>query len=94
MIIREETSPYRRPKENSPGPGEHDGHLTSIGESIKTNIGMGSNMFLSQIKIQLQDSTNQDTLRQKQNLKEVTSNLKSLSQDFGLMKRMVVQVSK
>ena len=42
VIIREETSPYRRPKENSPGPGEHDGHLISIGQSIKTNIGMGS----------------------------------------------------
>lgn len=31
VLIREETSPYRRPKEHSPGPGEHDGHLTPFG---------------------------------------------------------------
>ena len=42
VIIREETSPYRRPKENSPGPGEHDGHLTAFGSDVKANIGMGS----------------------------------------------------
>ena len=41
-IIREETSPYRRPQENSPGPGHHDGHLTSFGSDVKANIGMGS----------------------------------------------------
>lgn len=41
-IIREETSPYRRPKEKSPGPGEHDAHLTPFGADVKSNIGMGS----------------------------------------------------
>ena len=40
-IIREDTSPYRRPKENSPGPGHHDSHLTPFGSDGK-NIGMGS----------------------------------------------------
>ena len=42
VIIREETSPYRRPMENSPGPGAHDGHLTPFGSDVKSNIGMGS----------------------------------------------------
>ena len=41
-IIREETSPYRRPKENNPGPGHHDAHLTPFASDIKTNVGMGS----------------------------------------------------
>ena len=41
-IIREETSPYRRPQENSPGPGHHDGHLDAFGSKITQNIGMGS----------------------------------------------------
>ena len=41
VIIREETSPYRRPKEYSPGPGE-SGKLTAFGSDVKTNIGMGS----------------------------------------------------
>jgi hypothetical protein len=40
--IRGETSPYRRPKENNPGAGHYDGHLTAFGADIKTNIGMGS----------------------------------------------------
>ncbi len=35
VIIREETSPYRRPKENTPGPGHHDGHLTAFGADKK-----------------------------------------------------------
>jgi len=42
VIIREESSPYRRPKENTPGPGHHDGHLTAFGSDVKANIGMGS----------------------------------------------------
>lgn len=41
-IIREETSPYRRPMENTPGPGHHDGHLTPFGSSVTGNVGMGS----------------------------------------------------
>ena len=41
-IIREDGSPYRRPKENSPGPGHHDGHLTAFGADVTRNIGMGS----------------------------------------------------
>jgi len=42
VIIREETSPYRRPKEHSPGPGESgDGHLTVMG-SGSNNITMGN----------------------------------------------------
>jgi len=40
--INGETSPYRRPKENNPGPGHHDGHLTSFGADVTRNIGMGS----------------------------------------------------
>jgi hypothetical protein len=40
--INRETSPYRRPAENLPGAGHYDGHLTSFGADIKTNIGMGS----------------------------------------------------
>ena len=40
--IREEGSPYRRPKENSPGPGAHDGHLTAFGADVTRNITMGS----------------------------------------------------
>ena len=40
--IKEETSPYRRPQENSPGPGAHDGHLTAFGADVTRNITMGS----------------------------------------------------
>jgi hypothetical protein len=40
--IRPETSPYRRPQENTPGPGHHDGHLTAFGSDVTANIGMGS----------------------------------------------------
>ncbi len=29
--ISQETSPYRRPKEQSPAPGNYDGHLTKFG---------------------------------------------------------------
>ena len=42
VIIREETSPYRRPQENTPGPGQHDGHLKAFGADVTRNIGMGS----------------------------------------------------
>ncbi len=41
-IIKEETSPYRRPKETSPDPGQYDAHLTKFGSDVKRNIGMGS----------------------------------------------------
>ena len=41
-IILEETSPYRRPKESSPEPGQYDAHLTKFGSDVKANIGMGS----------------------------------------------------
>jgi hypothetical protein len=41
-IIREETSPYRRPIENTPGPGHHDGHLDKFGSKVTRNITMGS----------------------------------------------------
>lgn len=40
--IREDTSPYRRPIEKSPGPGEHTGHLTAFGADVTRNITMGS----------------------------------------------------
>ncbi len=33
--IRPETSPHRRPQENTPGPGHHDGHLTKFGADKK-----------------------------------------------------------
>ena len=41
-LIRGPVSSYRRPKENLPGAGHYDGHLKSIGASIKTNVNMGS----------------------------------------------------
>jgi hypothetical protein len=41
-MIKEPVYSYRRPQENLPGPGHHDGHLTAFGADIKTNIGMGA----------------------------------------------------
>ena len=41
-MIRTEVHSFRRPKENNPGAGHYDAHLTSIGADIKTNIGMGA----------------------------------------------------
>jgi hypothetical protein len=41
-LIRGPVSSYRRPIENLPGAGHYDGHLKSIGASIKTNVNMGS----------------------------------------------------
>tara|TARA_B110000285_G_C15087874_1_gene597257 strand:- start:896 stop:1093 length:198 start_codon:yes stop_codon:yes gene_type:complete len=64
-----------------------------LDRASKPTLEWVQNMFLSQTKIQLQDSMSQDTLRPRQNLRVVTSNLKSPLLDFGLMKRMVVQVS-
>ena len=34
-IIRPETSPYRRPKESNPDPGQYDGHLKKFGSDVK-----------------------------------------------------------
>ena len=41
-IIREETSPYRRPKENNPGPGAHDGHLDKFGSKVTHKMDFGN----------------------------------------------------
>jgi hypothetical protein len=41
-FIREEVSPYRRPKDKSPDPGIYDGHLSIFAADISTRIGMGS----------------------------------------------------
>ena len=40
--IKEETSPYRRAQDQTPGPGEHDGHLTKFGSNIKPNVYVNS----------------------------------------------------
>jgi hypothetical protein len=40
--IREETSPYRRPKENNPGAGHYDGHLDKFGSKITHKMDFGS----------------------------------------------------
>jgi len=40
--INGETSPYRRPKENNPGPGHHDGHLSAFGADVHHKMDMGS----------------------------------------------------
>ena len=42
VIIREEKSPYRRPKENNPDPGQYTGDVITFGKDVKTNIGMGN----------------------------------------------------
>ena len=34
--IREPTSTYKRPQENSPDPGSYDGHLQSFGSTAKS----------------------------------------------------------
>ena len=41
-MIREEVSPYRRPKERSPDPGQYDRHLTKFGSGLRSNATMGS----------------------------------------------------
>ena len=40
--IKEEVSPYRRPKEVSPDPGQYDNHLTPFGADLNTTASMGS----------------------------------------------------
>ena len=35
-FIKPETSPFRRPKESSPDPGQYDGHLNSFGSNTKS----------------------------------------------------------
>jgi len=40
--IREETSPYRRPIDNDPGPGHHDGHLDAFGSKITHKMDFGN----------------------------------------------------
>jgi len=42
VIIREETSPYRRPKEQSPDPGQYNGDVVTFGKDVKANPGMGN----------------------------------------------------
>ena len=41
-IIREDTSPYRRPKEESPDPGFYDRHLTKLGANITHKMDFGN----------------------------------------------------
>lgn len=41
-MIREDTSPYRRPKEQTPEPGSYDGHLRPFGSGLARNASMGS----------------------------------------------------
>lgn len=39
-VIREDTNKYIRPKEENPGAGQYDGHLTPFGTDVQTfNIG-------------------------------------------------------
>lgn len=33
--IRKEVSPFRRPKDSNPDPGQYDGHLTPFGSDVK-----------------------------------------------------------
>lgn len=40
-IIREDVAPYRRPAEKSPGPGEHDAHLTPFGADVSHKMPFG-----------------------------------------------------
>ena len=40
--IKEDVSPYRRPKEQSPDPGQYDAHLTPFAADINTNVTMGN----------------------------------------------------
>ena len=40
-IIREDTSPYRKPAENLPGPGKYEKNIP-FGSDIKTNVTFGS----------------------------------------------------
>lgn len=44
-VIREETSPYRRPKEIGPSPGAYDGHLKPFGSGLKNVTMGGKNKF-------------------------------------------------
>ena len=41
VIIREETSPYRRPKEYGPDPGMYTEDVITFGKDVKTNINFG-----------------------------------------------------
>jgi len=41
-LIREEVSPYRRPKEETPAPGTYDSHLKPFGSELKHSASMGS----------------------------------------------------
>ena len=41
VVIKKATSPYRRPKENNPEPGQYDRHLTKFGsDGQKFSIGL------------------------------------------------------
>jgi hypothetical protein len=39
-LIKEDTSPFRRPAEKTPDPGTYDGHLTGFGDGLK-NVDFG-----------------------------------------------------
>jgi hypothetical protein len=41
-VIKEDTSPYRRPADKTPEPGQYDNHLTQFGSDLKTTADMGS----------------------------------------------------
>ena len=41
-MIREEVSPYRRPKEKTPEPGSYSNHLIPFGQGKMSNVTMGS----------------------------------------------------
>ena len=40
--IKEDTSPERRPIENTPGPGHHDGHLDTFGSKVTHKMDFGN----------------------------------------------------
>ena len=41
-LIKQPTSPYRRPKESNPDPGKYDSHLKPFGSGLSKSVNMGS----------------------------------------------------
>jgi hypothetical protein len=41
-VIKEDTSPYRRPVEPNPDAGQYDNHLTPFGSDLKSTATMGN----------------------------------------------------
>ena len=41
-VIKKDTSPYRRPKERNPDPGQYDSHLKPFGSGLNKSANMGS----------------------------------------------------